>query len=269
MGETTMWLQIELFCLVALVYGNVEIERGVDSRIGYGFHLHEKDIMGVFTGGAAIFKSVPSHCIIKVDGTKAERLTSYYDSTESFFQRISGDTQLSVSLKGKYTMGFTLNIKSTGIFSEMMTVIGSSVRMASYKHWEILSKECENKLELSDDFVRDFEALPDVVNNPQSRSSWDKFDFFLRKYGSHYVTETSFGAYMEQWTFAKAEKRYSKSQLEARACGDFAGPTKVGQLNIATCAGFTSTEIYAAQSLDASSSITVKGGNSSLAHALL
>jgi len=260
---------IILLCFAVAHAQDIDVQSEKGSRLGYGFFLPRKDIMGVYSGGASIFKTVPGNCVITTNQNKAERLTTYYDSTESFYQRITGDTEVSASLQGSYTMGATLNIKSKSISASTMRVKGSSLWMAVYLRHEVFSKNCENKLQLEDNFKADFERLPNTVSNPQYRSSWDAFENFLTKYGSHFVTETSFGAYLEQWTFAKAEQSYSQSDLEARACGDFAGVTQAGNLKVSACAGFSQTKISKAQSLETSRSLTVKGGDLAKATALV
>jgi hypothetical protein len=42
--------------------------------------------------------------------------------------------------------------------------------------------------------MREFEALPARVPNPEQRGSWDRYELFLKKYGSHLVTTAYAGS---------------------------------------------------------------------------
>jgi len=242
---------------------------GGAARIGYGFYLPDRDILNNLAGGAKLFKTLPSACIISKPNNLHKRETAYYPNADTFFTRLAAETGLSTEFKSLYTMGNTLNTKSGSIGGTQYQVKGSSLMMYSFTKDDQLAKECINTQELADDFVRDFKNLPDEVKDPHKLQSWDAFKVFLVKYGSHFVTKTSYGAWLEQWVFSHSSKSYSQSQLESRSCSEFLGFVLVGMLNVKKCESYSKTEISASSKLEVSKTFAVKGGSLSLRTALL
>ena len=186
---------------------------------------------------------------------------SFYENTESFYSSMAVSSSISASLKGKFTMGFSLSSASKSTSSGSVDVAGSSINVYTLTDYYEISKNCLNNVQFSKEFEKDFGRLPTAIKDPYKRSSWVDYDTFLKKYGSHVLKTVHRGSRMVQWTFAKKTTKYSEEEFTLKACIDLAQvPTQAGLLNVNACGNYSTEEIQRASRMTTSKKLTLLGG---------
>ena len=71
-------------------------------------------------------------------------IITFFKSSESFYQYLSTDTEISGTIKGSYTMGFTLGVKSKSISGGELQAKGSTLDLYSLKDTTTFSQDCQN-----------------------------------------------------------------------------------------------------------------------------
>ena len=232
------------------------------SSIGQGFYLPEKNLFTNFLDGANIFKDLPSSCLHKHPKGTSQRNVHYYRTTEEVFQMITSNTGLAGSLSGENTIEATLNVITSYLTVSEKNVTGMSLDMQDVHTTVDLTQDCltdTNNL-LSESLLRDFRSLPKLINEPRLRPSWRHYDTFLKKYGSHVVTQLQYGSRINHFTFAKSSLEYKQRDFEVRGCLDFAGPTEYGNINVSACSSVTTDEINEVRSYEMTKKLVVLGG---------
>ena len=231
-------------------------------RLGKAFFLPDEDIYAP-NGGRSIFKEINKKCFHKTAVGQTNRLQVVVEDTNSFYKIISSDSGLSISLRGKYTMGFTLGVKTQSLSTGQVDVKGRYTDIYNRVSVGLLDTECYFGMSssLTDDVLESIDALPLEVNFPEAATSWSKYLDFMKAFGSHMVKKTYHGSRIKHYTFSKMEKQYSEQQLKIRACLDFEGPTKADAFNTTACAGFTQEEAEAVSQLEITSKIDIRGGS--------
>lgn len=245
-----------------------------ESVLGLGYYLPTTNVLDTLTGGTTIFESFDPSCFETINDTKiSENTMSYYMDTSSFYSSISTATGLSGDISGMFTLGFTLNVATNALSSGSVDVSGVSIELSTTTSQLVLSQNCYlgdmSKGSLTEEFVNDVAALPLNPPNPQLLSSWENYQIFLEKYGSHIVTKVLFGSLIRQWSFSNVANSYSESDYRINACVDFEDLTEDGKVNVSTCTGISSEDIQAAASRSTSSQIDVLGGSDQTRNALL
>ena len=229
--------------------------------IGEAFYLPRKDLLGTFTGGASIFQEIPKECIMEHKQRMTRNDKSFYENTESFYSSMAVSSSISASLKGKFTMGFSLSSASKSTSSGSVDVAGSSINVYTLTDYYQISKNCLNNVQFSKEFEKDFGRLPTDIKDPSKRSHWVDYDTFLKTYGSHVLKTVHRGSRMVQWTFAKKTTKYSEEEFTLKACIDLAQvPTQAGLLNVNACGGYSKEEIQRASRMSTSKKLTLLGG---------
>ena len=229
--------------------------------IGEAFYLPKKDLLGTFIGGASIFQEIPKECITEHKERTTRNDRSFYENTESFYNSMAVSSSISVRLKGKFTMGFSLSSASASESSGSVEVTGTSINLYTLKDYYQISKNCLNNVQFSKEFEKDFGRLPTDIKDPSKRSQWEYYDTFLKKYGSHVLKAVHRGSRMVQWTFAKKTRKYSEEEFTLKACIDLAEvPTQAGLLNVNACGNYSREEIQRTSRLSTSKKLTLLGG---------
>ena len=220
-----------------------------EKTLGRGFYLPDRNIIDdSFIGGAKIFEeALPSDCFADSDPKDAGKTTSYskhYKDSSQFYKQVGKSLGLSASVAAYFTLDGALEHVSGS--SGEQSVSGTSLTVKSVKSATSLSKICINEKPLSKKLVDALDALPKTIAKPQLATSWDKYNTFLKTYGSHLPVQVQFGAQLIQWEFAETSKQYSKKEFEVRACLDLLNLTiPVGGVvdtkgQVGACAGVNS-----------------------------
>ena len=252
-----------LFCYLGLVGLLPAVAANWKESLGKAYFLPDEDIYIPTKAGRAIFKELPEQCFLKKTVGETHRYNVDFTNTRSFYNTVSSDSGISINLKGMYTMGFTLGIKTKSVSSGSVDVRGRYTDIYNRVSSGFLNPDCYKGIydSLTDNILKSIDSLPLTVNKPEVSTSWRKYYDFLKAYGSHIVIRTYFGSRIKQYTFSKMEKQFSKEQLDIRACFDFEGPTKVGKINTSDCFGITKEQVDAVKNLEISSVIDIRGGS--------
>lgn len=168
---------------------------------------------------------------------------------------------LDSSLQSDYSLGFTLDSVSKGISSLKRTVTGNSLVIMAAASQTLLNKDCISDSSYIDQtLLKDFSALPQFILSPWELRSWQLYDVFLKKHGSHVVTAITNGSSINQMAFADTSDSYSERDFQVKSCLSLAGPTEIGELNVSMCAGINQNEIIEVSKMTMSDSLVVRGG---------
>jgi hypothetical protein len=109
--------------------------------------------------------------------------------------------------------------------------------------------------------VKDFALLPLVVANPWEKTSWRDYNLFLRKYGTHIVTQIVYGSRYIWFESADSQSSELKKTLEIKAC--------VGASSLAEgCGKFSKEEMKNAMEENTESHKIVMGGSAATKRSL-
>jgi len=179
---------------------------------------------------------------------------------------------VSATLSGAFTLGFSLSVATSSLSSGFLDVSGYLIQQETTTTKLVLSQDCYkgvmSKSKLSEEFINAVAALPLNPANPQLKSSWQNYQIFLDKYGSHIVTEITLGSLIRQYVFQSVEMGYSESDYRINACVEFEGPTTAGDIDSSTCTGISSADVQAAESRTVSHQLIILGGSDKTRNAL-
>ena len=234
-------------------------QESVPQQLGVSFYLPSTDIYDPVSNGLNIFNSFPEGCYKEIqEGQKSKEIDYQYSDINDIYDSIATDTSISSALKGKFTMGVTLNIKTNLLSSGSVDVAGISIGAATHVKRFLLAQDCFKSAitSFNDKFMKDFNSLPVIIDKPWSRKSWKDYDMLLRKFGSHVIVQVLLGASVRQWTFAKSSYQYTAQQLMAKACFEFNGLN----LQYKKCLRITREEYESSEHILTSNYLEVRGG---------
>ena len=232
-----------------------------DSGVGQSFYLPNHDLNSAsLQGGFPIFESLQEECFKQSNEHTVDSNTAYYENTATFYNSLSSTFSLSADLENDFTMGATLDGSTNSISGSSRTVKGLTLQVYSRASKDYLISTCSHHGTLSSSVSQDFEKLSPTIKKPWIDAEWAPYDVFLKKYGSHFVTQVYYGSALYQHCFSDSSQSYTQREYSIKACVDFAGPTEAGKLNISACAGLTSNEIDSVSSLAISSRLVIRGG---------
>ena len=258
-----MWLLGHLLSLSILTM----VQSDWKDPLGKGFYLPNEEIGVTLKGGKSIFGKLPENCFHKKPDPTSVNDGTIFENTKSFYRTLSTDSGLSFNYIGKFTMGATLSVKTKQLSAGSVKVSGTSINIYNHVSTAILDKDCMTRSNLSNELMKDLTALPKRVLYPALVTSWSKYDTFLKKYGSHIVTHTYYGASIKHWTFAKKTEAYTEDQLKIKSCADFG--VVGGVAKIEACTGISKTEVEKVKKLDMKSKLELRGGKRNTQNLLL
>lgn len=226
---------------------------------GGSFYLPEIDIYNPGSNGVKIFKPFATECYKDVQEMKVtQEFETMYSSTPEFYNSVAREVGISPLLKGKFTMGVTLNKMTNFLSSGSVQIKGMSIEISTYVKSTFLDENCfkSSKTEFTDDFMKLFDSLPVIIDQPWLSVSWQQYDTFLKTFGSHFVVRVLFGSSVRQWTFAKSSRQYDKRKILVKACINFNAIV----LKLKTCGGITRDEYKEYKDLYTSNYLDIKGG---------
>ena len=226
--------------------------------LGRSFYLPDIDIYNPKSNGFKVFRSIKPSCYKSKELRETKEQKTYYSNTQEFYKFLGAYGGLSGSIRGKFTMGVTLEAKAEKSSGGSVDVNGMSVEKYSLVKSLFLDENCfkNSEVEFTNDFMKAFDSLPLTINKPWLVHSWRHYRWFLKKFGSHFTVQLHLGASVRQWTFAKITDSYSKEDINARACLDFSEIRG----NIDACVGFSKADFARYKTKDASSHLEVRGG---------
>ena len=258
-GSLEMFYHFSVVVLVQLASGAIQLKHA-DKSLGNGFDISNVKIgLSVLPEGSKIFKSLPMNCLLQQNLGKSEEKFHYY----SHSQDMANAFQLSAGLTPSFLSFVTLKNSLSGTYSRLnradKKVSGATRVFYTHSRRDYLSKKCH--LELNEEFVRDFQALGQTIKYPHLPDYWGNYKNFVTKYGTHYVTEVTYGASVSQYLSAESSQNYTERNFSARACIELAGPVHAGVLKASTCGGISRSEQNTAKQLEMSYNLVVLGGS--------
>ena len=134
------------------------------------------------------------------------------------------------SLSGSLPVQF-LSLKPTIVFNTKSDIIKYQNLKSSHivysKESGVISFENNDKcrkLNINPQFITDFKKLPVNVINYELSTSWEPFRAFFNRWGTHVMTQITFGSKIDLWNTESKENSESSSQLEAKLCAQLDGP---------------------------------------------
>ena len=234
--------------------------RQFDGSLGTGFDISQIKIgSSVLPKGSTIFKPIPLPCVQHQTLEKSEEIFSYYKNTADLVKTF----QASAGLTPSFLSFVSLKNSLSGTFAKVnraeKNVSGATHVFYTHSRRDYLDKKCFQILDA--EFVRDFKALKKNIEKPHLAPSWDDYKYFLRKYGSHYVTQVTYGASVSQYLSAESSSNYSERDFSAKACLALAGPVHVGVVKASLCGGISKGEQNTAQSFKIDNKLVLLGGS--------
>jgi len=188
-------------------------------------YLPITDVYSNTLNGMQIFKPFPERCFSSRMIRQTTQRNDAYENVDAFYKRISTDTDVSLDLIGKKTLGATLEVKTNLLSDGSTDVKGTSIEIFTHTRAISLDPSCfrTSDGQLTDDILKDFDDLQMTIPDPSSTESWQMYNVFLKKYGSHFTSQVIMGSYLRQWTFSKSSESYTMTILTTKACLDLFG----------------------------------------------
>lgn len=265
-----------LLCLKVLVILSLlglAAANDVQDFLGRSVYIPSQDLRGSLAGGAfysnPVLRNIISSCFHVTPLHQSSRYFAAYKDTASYYSSITTTTGLSTSLQADFSLGVTLDIQSKGISGSDKTVSGNDLLIVAKSKSFALDGSCLNLSAFTDGFLQDLSKLPTVVPSPWLKSSWQIYDTFLKKYGTHVMAEITTGSEIRQSAFASTSSSYSQRDFEVKSCIGLAGLTPVGMLNVNMCANISHEEITKVTSMKMSTTTTANGGTAATRNEIL
>ena len=178
--------------------------------IGGGFYIPKTDIFEPGSHGFKIFKSLEATCYKRKNLRSTKETIRQYKSTSAFYKSVTAETGISLELQGKFAMGLTLDAKTKHLSEGTTDIQGMSIDISTVLRSTFLDDRCFKRsgIKFTDEFMKIYDSLPVVIENPWLSQSWLLYDQFLKTFGSHFVVRVLYGASVRQWTFMKSVYRY-------------------------------------------------------------
>ncbi len=173
---------------------------------------------------------------------------------------IATHTGLGAAFRSAFALKFTLDVTTQHISRKDKSVSGRSHVTRSLNRQDYLKDECINQLAMDNNLLRAFRRLNSRVRNPAIKSSWYRYDRFIKRYGTHIIKVAKYGSIVFMDTYAKASHEYTKKQFALRACLGVTIPVKIGELGLDACGGFSTKDISHSRSFHMKSMLLPVGG---------
>lgn len=238
-----------------------------DKSLGRGFYLPSSDLESVLTQGASIFKQLPGYCFNSEDLKISRRETVFFKDTTALMASMSKEHNLEASLRTPFTLGVSVDSTTQHISGSSRLVKGLTLNIFSHTRQENILRDCFHMIDVDEDldssFIADFKKLEAKIEKPWLGVSWSRYEAFMKKYGTHLVSQVTYGVSLRQDTFSESVHDYSARDFSIKACMDFAGDARLNEFEISTCSGITDKERNKSTSLVMSRRTLIKGGTDS------
>jgi hypothetical protein len=121
------------------------------------------------------------------------------------------------------------------------------------------NSKCRGLVNIDPDFLKAFSQLPVDVSSPGIPASWAPFESFFDRWGTHVITQLTYGSRFQQWESTTGSSSDVDKTLAIKACANVEGTGKSFAAN--GCAGYTSEQKKTALSSKSNSNTVVIGGN--------
>jgi len=203
---------------------------GVCPGLGKGFDLTKVNLSNPseLLNGTDLFLKVnfSNNCQKYRPGGKTEKDIITTNSAQELITSIA----INNSLTGSIPVQF-LSLKPTIVFNTKSDLSKyqniKSSHIVYSKESGVISFENNDKcrtLNINPKFMTDFKKLPVEVANYQLSTSWEPFRAFFNRWGTHVMTQITFGSKIDLWNTENKENSESSSQLEAKLCAQLDGP---------------------------------------------
>eukprot|EP00111_Clytia_hemisphaerica_P019880 TCONS_00058628-protein len=224
--------------------------------------LPKSDLYSTTLNGIQIWKPFPEHCFIIKTLAKTAQRSDVYENIDIFYKRIATDTGVGVSLIGKRTMGATLSVKTDSLSAGITRVMGTSFEIYTHTRSITLDPKCYkiSASQLTSHILTDFDALPTVIDKPENMESWQAYDTFLKKWGTHFTNQVIMGSSLRQWTFAKSSESYSMQSLQVKACFDLFSAVSIVPAQFNACSKIMKESAALNLNMATSYNLEIRGG---------
>ena len=234
-------------------------------------YLPNDDIYSPILNGMNIFKPFPNSCFksqgLRITRTKVDN----YINTQSFYRKVTSDTNVALSIAGRFTMGVTLNVKTDSMTAGRKEVMGSSIEILTHTRSIFLDENCYKGPSslLTDNILKVFDDLPETISKPWLSRSWWQYELFFKRFGTHFRTEVLMGSSLRQWTFATFSESLTMRALQVKACFDLLGKasSKI-TITLKACSGFTEEDFAKYSKIATSYNLEIRGGTDATRNAL-
>ena len=232
--------------------------------LGKGFYLSKINLTnpGELLSGSDIFLKVTQEndCVKTRKGGKILKTIVTTDNTEELISAVSSENNIKGSLPLK-----VISVKPTLSYNTKYDInkhdnIKTS-RFIIMDEVDIVNLQNNNTCRRSNtnpEFISDFRRLPIKISKPEINSEWQPFYKFLNKWGSHVMTQITFGSRLEHWESCLDSGNISNKELEAKACLEISGP--ISEITADICSNYTKDEKEKALKLETNKITIIIGG---------
>lgn len=155
-----------------------------DQLLGGGFFLPTTDINDPASNGFKIFRTFSDTCYKGHPVKETQEKKHQYHNTQMFYDSVATGTGLSAKLTGEFTMGTTLNIKTSSLSSGSVDIAGSSLEVSTVVKTLFLDENCYKSLTVpfTDEFMKQFDSLTPIIDKPWLPKGWKQYDTFLKQF---------------------------------------------------------------------------------------
>lgn len=234
--------------------------------VGNTFYLPRINLLETITGGQNIFNSTTlPKCITQTNIQDDHNILEWYKDNEVLYRAVADEAGLSGSYGGSFTLKTSLDSVYSTESWKVTEVKSSSLDYGSYKEIVEINKVCAfNRSMLTANFMTDLNSLPTMIGDPSDVDSWEAYDQFINKYGSHVLSKVHLGARLQHFATTESSSSYNESAFMARLCLDVEGADPGQKFSVTGCEAFSKDDRQASEEYNMNLASFIRGGDPNL-----
>ncbi|BDA51608.1 probable DELTA-alicitoxin-Pse2b at C-terminar half [Coccomyxa sp. Obi] len=238
--------------------------------LGRAYYLKLVNVFDNLPVGKALFNTDVAACLVTLPANRANGYVKFLKTSNEFYDFVSTQTSISASAP-------TVKVTAEASYGRLQTSRNDRTSYTSLTYTSnndySLDLDCisagSGSNYFSKDFLTNLDNLPLDITDPAVGSSWNAYEIFFQKFGSHYVYSLTTGGLINAWATSESSKSYSQSDFAAKACATAEGPDPLVNKSISGCAGVTATSRSASSSFEMNTQVYVRGGSPATQAALV
>lgn len=246
---------------------------GICAGLGEAFNLRKINAINdpkVLLNGRVIFNDTNiGTCAAYSSGGKSNRSLVTTSDTRDLVSTVSNSINIDGSFSVKAATVKPSITATTGYDVTQHSDIKSSyldLLVESGNVYFLNNNACRNESAVNKVFLADFRKLPINISNPSIPGSWVQFNSFFDNWGTHIITQLTYGSRLQQWESTLGSSNEIDRTLAIKACAQIEGTGKSFTAN--ACESYTDEEKRNALASKSNSNVIIIGGSENTREAL-
>jgi hypothetical protein len=246
---------------------------GICAGLGEAFNLRKLNALNdpkVFLNGRVIFNDTRvGTCAAYSPGGKSNRSLVTTSDTRDLVSTVANNINIGGSFSVKAATVRPSITATTGYDVTQHSDIKTSYLDLSVESGNVYflnNNACRDESAVNQVFLADFRMLPINVSDPGMPGSWAQYNSFFENWGTHIITQLTYGSKLQQWESTLGSSNEIDKTLAIKACAQIEGIGKAFTTN--ACEAYTEEEKRNALISKSNSNVIIIGGSENTREAL-